>query len=419
MGLPRYDDAVSAYKNGLEIDPNNEALKSGLAAASGTSFTSPLGDVFCRVGDVGQARLWGVLLNVKLRRPNSTEDADIPDAEMTEEEPEPEDMEVPEEEREARERKKEAHKEKEKGNAAYEKDFEAAIQHYAKAIELNDNDIFRSSPTGQLYVFEQEQSVIALRKITRSNEEARVSLCTPRLLSSLWPLLISRGLARVAGVEGGQDEAAAAEEEEAFDGGLSRARHRVVLGLGINTSDYEKLEVTLKGYGVPTVVAKVSRIDWLRNAAGLADPNYWWGTLRPRSVLDWYLKRVDEAVNEANKLAEGNEFFKEQNYPEAVKHYAEAIKRNPNCPKFGAVCCFFQAYRNRAACYIKLGAMPEGLKDAVKCIELDPSFARGIAEKISDEAKAKGNASFTAGNYTDAIHHFTEVISLALDNHVL
>ncbi|GFZ12059.1 RING/U-box superfamily protein with ARM repeat domain-containing protein [Actinidia rufa] len=41
-------------------------------------------------------------------------------------------------------------------------------------------------------VFEQEQSVIALRKITRSNEEARVSLCTPRLLSSLRPLLISR-----------------------------------------------------------------------------------------------------------------------------------------------------------------------------------------------------------------------------------
>ncbi|XP_057473091.1 U-box domain-containing protein 38-like [Actinidia eriantha] len=41
-------------------------------------------------------------------------------------------------------------------------------------------------------VFEQEQSVIALRKITRSNEEARVSLCTPRLLSSLRPLLVSR-----------------------------------------------------------------------------------------------------------------------------------------------------------------------------------------------------------------------------------
>lgn len=56
---------------------------------------------------------------------------------------------------------------------------------------------------------------------------------------------------------------------------------------------------------MPTVVANVSRIDWLRNAAGLVDPNYWRGTLKPRPVLDWYLKRVDEAVNEAVKYSEG------------------------------------------------------------------------------------------------------------------
>lgn len=83
-------------------------------------------------------------------------------------------------------------------------------------------------------------------------------------------------------------------------------RPAVILpGLGNNTSDYEKLKLTLNGYGLPTVVANVSRIDWLRNAAGLVDPNYWRGTLRPRPVLDWYLKRVDEAVNEAKELAAG------------------------------------------------------------------------------------------------------------------
>ncbi|XP_028091134.1 U-box domain-containing protein 38-like [Camellia sinensis] len=43
-----------------------------------------------------------------------------------------------------------------------------------------------------LDVFEQEQGLIALRKLTRMKEEARVSLCTPRLLSALRPLLISR-----------------------------------------------------------------------------------------------------------------------------------------------------------------------------------------------------------------------------------
>lgn len=59
-------------------------------------------------------------------------------------------------------------------------------------------------------------------------------------------------------------------------------------GLGNNSGDYQKLELTLRSYGVATVVAKVSRPDWLRNAAGLLQSDYWRGTLRPRPVLDWY-----------------------------------------------------------------------------------------------------------------------------------
>lgn len=90
-----------------------------------------------------------------------------------------------------------------------------------------------------------------------------------------------------------------------------RSSHRIHLvlyllnqGLGNNSGDYQKLEATLNNnYGVSTVVAKVSRPDWLRNAAGLIDPNYWRGTLQPTPVLDWYLKRVDDAVQEAMELA--------------------------------------------------------------------------------------------------------------------
>ncbi|GLT36456.1 hypothetical protein SLA2020_108310 [Shorea laevis] len=92
-----------------------------------------------------------------------------------------------------------------------------------------------------------------------------------------------------------------------FSPSSTNYRPAVILpGLGNNTGDYKKLELTLQEeYGLPTVVAKVSRFDWLRNAAGLVDPNYWRGTLRPRPVLDWYLKRVDDAVEEAKKLADG------------------------------------------------------------------------------------------------------------------
>jgi len=67
-------------------------------------------------------------------------------------------------------------------------------------------------------------------------------------------------------------------------------RPSVILpGLGNNTGDYARLAAALRDdHGLPAaVVARVTRPDWLRNAAGLADANYWRGTLRPRPVLDW------------------------------------------------------------------------------------------------------------------------------------
>lgn len=56
-------------------------------------------------------------------------------------EPEPEE-EMDEDGKAVKQRRAEAQREKEAGNAAYKaRQFEAAIQHYDKAIELDDSDI--------------------------------------------------------------------------------------------------------------------------------------------------------------------------------------------------------------------------------------------------------------------------------------
>lgn len=75
----------------------------------------------------------------------------------------------------------------------------------------------------------------------------------------------------------------------------------------------------------------------------------------------------------------GNEAFKLQNYPEAVKHYTEALKRGPPDVYDEA----YKLYSNRAACYTKLCAWHDGMRDAEKCIELKPEFGKGYSRKAN------------------------------------
>ncbi|PSR91560.1 Hsp70-Hsp90 organizing protein [Actinidia chinensis var. chinensis] len=378
MGLHHYEDAVSSYKKGLAIDPNNEALKSGLAdveyAASRSrgappSSSSPFGDIFSGtemwskltadpttrlflqqpdfvkmmqdiqknpsnlnsyLKDQRVMQALGVLLNVKIQTPNSPEGMDIPDrkrpaesepAKEEEREAEPEPMEIPDEERETKERKAQAQKEKEAGNAAYKKkDFETAIEGYTKAIELDDEDISFLTNRAAVYL-EMGKYDECIKDCDRAVERGRELRSDYKMVARA---LTRKGTALVKMAKCSKDYEPAIE---AFQKALTEHRNPDTLKK-LNDAEKAKKELEQQEYFDP--------------------------------------KLADE------EREKGNECFKEQKYPEAVKHYTEALKRNPNDPR---------VYSNRAACYTKLGAMPEGLKDAEKCIELDPTFVKGYSRK--------------------------------------
>ncbi len=114
------------------------------------------------------------------------------------------------------------------------------------------------------------------------------------------------------------------------------------------------------------------------------------------SDAPWALRAQDPVKAEEEREL-GNARFKEGKFPEAVHHYSEAIKRNPRDHR---------AYSNRSACYTKLAAWNEGLKDAETCIELAPTFGKGYSRKgavqffMKDYDKAL--ATYQAGLAHDA-----------------
>ncbi|CAN8294041.1 unnamed protein product [Cochlearia groenlandica] len=405
VGLSQYNEAVAAYNKGLEIDPSNEALKSGLAdaQAAASSFSSsrsrsapspnPFGDAFkgpemwtkltsdpstrgflqqpdfvnmmqeiqknpnnlnLYLKDQRVMQSLGVLLNVNFRAP-SREEADVPEPEPEDvemkREPEPEPEPEVTEEKEKKERKEKALKEKELGNASYKKkDFETAIKHYSTAIEIDDEDISYLTNRAAVY--------LEMGKYNECIEDCDKAVERGRELRSDYKM-VARALTR---------------------------KGTALTKMAKCSKDYE-----------PAIEAFQKALTEHRNPDTLKRLNE-----AERAKKEWEQKEYFDPKIGDEEREKGNEFFKEQKYPEAITHYAEAIKRNPKDPK---------AYSNRAACYTKLGAMPEGLKDAEKCIELDPTFSKGYSRKAA--------VQFFMKEYDNAMETYQEGLKLDPNNQEL
>ncbi|XP_054264701.1 stress-induced-phosphoprotein 1 isoform X2 [Macrosteles quadrilineatus] len=322
--LGRLEESVKAYEEGLKLDPNNAQMKEGLAEVQaqvmgpfGDSLSNPfkspdifvklrndprtshmLNDPECiklinalqnnpntlgeKLSDPRTLTILSVLLGVNLAEHNddsSPMDVDPPSRSTPpppKKTPTPpptaEELNLTQEQRKARE-------EKELGNAAYKKkDFETALTHYNKAVELDPTDITYLNNIAAVY-FEQKEYEKCIAQCEKAVEVGRENRADYKL--------ISKAFSRVGNC------------------------YRKLEKWREAKTYYEK---AMSEHRTPEVKTILSDLD--------------------KKIKDEERKAYVDPAKAEEAKEKGNELFKNGNYGEAVKYYTEAIRRNPDDAKY-------------------------------------------------------------------------------------
>ncbi|XP_012233387.1 stress-induced-phosphoprotein 1 [Linepithema humile] len=350
--LCRYDESIETYEKGLQCDPNNTQLKNGLIevkalkrASMSNPFTAPdiwlklandprtkayLSDpeylkllqelrnnpqsLSCRLQDTRVLTTLSVLLGMTEQgEPMETEPMKSSEPSKSKSETKPEKKEednLPPEKRKALEEKK-------LGNEAYKKKcFEEALEHYNKAVELDSTEIIYLLNIAAVY-FEQKEYEKCIDQCSKAIEVGRENRADFKL--------IAKAFTRIG---------------HAYKKMENWKQAKVYF------------EKAMSEHRTPQVKTLLSDID--------------------KIIREQERKAYIDPVKAEEEKELGNQKYKDGDYPAAIRHYSEAIQRNPDDPKY---------YSNRAACYTKLAAFDLGLKDCEKVVELDQKFIKGWIRK--------------------------------------
>lgn len=215
------------------------------------------------------------------------------------------------------ENKKLAKRAKNLGNEFYKKKaFDDAVKHYQEAIEHDPTDITFYSNIAAVY-FETKDYEKCIGQCEKGIEIGRENRADFKL--------IAKAFARIGNAQRKLENWAAAK------------------------TNFEK---SLSEYRTPEVKTQLSIVE--------------------KKMKESEIKAYIDPVKAEEEKELGNAFFKKGDFGTAIKHYSEAIKRNPDDPKL---------YSNRAACYTKLAAFDLGLKDCETCTSLDEKFIKGWIRK--------------------------------------
>jgi tetratricopeptide (TPR) repeat protein len=92
----------------------------------------------------------------------------------------------------------------------------------------------------------------------------------------------------------------------------------------------------------------------------------------------------------------GNICFERKQYEEALCHYTEAIKLDPNNHIY---------YSNRSSCYYYLKKYEYALEDAYKSIQLCPSWSKVSFRRLSEHFVTKFYVFIYSKSFTNIFSH--------------